>query len=118
VVIDNLDIEGMSALEPETNSPLAIDANAPLPSTITRELFQLIGWWQAQILNPGCGMNLTQTHCRPFQDFGRQTTGFPGGEKAFRFGVSERLNHRLKCKHYVYDWQVNATGGSLNANQA
>ena len=118
MVIDNLNIEGMSALEPETNPPLAIDANAPLPGTITRKLFQLIGRWQAQILDPGCGMNLTQTHCSPFQNFSRQTTGFPGGEEAFCFGVSERLNHRLKCKHYVYDWQVNATGGSLNAHLA
>ncbi len=95
MVIDNLDIEGMTALEQETNPPLAIDANAPLPRTITRELFQLIGRRQAQILDPGRGMKLIQPHCSPFQYFSRQTTGLPGGEEAFCFGVSERLDHRL-----------------------
>ncbi len=94
MVIDNFNFEGMTALEPETNPPLAIDANAPLPSTITRELFQLIGRWKAQILDPGRGMKLIQPHCSPFQNISRQTTGLPGGEEAFCFGVSERLNHR------------------------
>ncbi len=94
MVIDNFDIEGMSALEPETNPPLAIDANAPLPSTITSEFFELIGRWQAQILDPGRGMKLSQTHGSPFQNFRRQTTGLPGGEEAFCFSVSERLDHR------------------------
>ncbi len=89
MVIDNFNFEGMTALEPETNPPLAIDANAPLPSTITRELFQLIGRRQVQILDPG------QPHCSPFQNFSRQTTGLSGGEEAFCFGVSERLDHRL-----------------------
>jgi hypothetical protein len=67
MVINDFNIEGLVALEPETHAPLAVDAYAPLALAVARQLFQLVGWRQAQILDARGSVKLAQTHGRPFQ---------------------------------------------------
>lgn len=59
MVISNLHIEGIPILPPKADTPLFVDTNTMLPRAITRQLFQVVGWWYSQIL---------QTPCR-IQDF-------------------------------------------------
>lgn len=92
----------MAALEPETYPPLPVDANAPLTFPITGKLFQLIGRWQAQILDPRGGMYLTKAHRRPLQNFCWQPPRLSRSEEALSFGIGECLNHGAKHKQYVY----------------
>ena len=49
VVIDNLDINRIPILPPETDSPLIIDPNAILTAPLSRELLQAIRRWAPQI---------------------------------------------------------------------
>jgi hypothetical protein len=49
VVIDDLDIEGVAALVPETHSPLIVDTQAPGPSAIAMQRLQPIAGWHTKI---------------------------------------------------------------------
>lgn len=93
MVINDFNIEGMVALEPETHAPLAVDAYAPLALAVARKLFQLVGWRQAQIFDACSGVKLAQTHGRPFQDFCRQPTRLAGCKELLGYRVGESLNH-------------------------
>ena len=47
VVIDDLDIENITAFESKTNSPLFVDADAPFAFFVASQSFQAIRWWRA-----------------------------------------------------------------------
>jgi hypothetical protein len=49
VIVDDFDILYTSFTPPETDSPLLIDANAPLPGPSTTKLFQAICRRHSQI---------------------------------------------------------------------
>jgi hypothetical protein len=92
VVINDFNIDGVVAFEPETHAPLAVDAYAPLALAVARQLFQLVGWRQAQILDTRGGVKLTQTHGRTFQDFCRQASRLAGCKEMLGFRVGDGLN--------------------------
>ncbi len=50
MVIHNLYIVGIAVFPNKADPPLAIDTNTVLSLPATRELFQMIGGWHAQIL--------------------------------------------------------------------
>ena len=44
----------------EAHAPLIVDANALLPCPITRQCFQPIARWHAQVIQPGGDLQLLQ----------------------------------------------------------
>jgi len=60
VVIDDLDIEYVAILELETDTPLVVHPDAPLPLAITPQGFQTIARWRAKKVQRGCGIELRQ----------------------------------------------------------
>ena len=51
MVIDNFNIEGITAFESKTYSPLIVDADAPLALSVAFQRFQTIGRRRAQVIN-------------------------------------------------------------------
>jgi hypothetical protein len=105
VIIDNLNLESVTAIEPETNPPLAVDADTPLPVTVARQFFQLVGWGHPQILNPQGRIQLRQAHHRPLQNLARQAARLAAGKEDFRFRIGEGLYHPFNHKQIVYENQ-------------
>ena len=89
MVIDNLDLIGISSFPPEANAPLLVDADAPLPGAVMGQRFQPVGGRQPQIFDAGNGIELRQAHRRAFQDFRGQAARFTRGEKVLSFRVGE-----------------------------
>jgi len=50
MVIDDLDVEGMTAIETKTQPPLIVDADAPPACPIALQRFEAVGKRLAQIL--------------------------------------------------------------------
>jgi hypothetical protein len=93
VVIDDLYIKCITALEPKTETPLIVDANAPLTNAITDQLLQSVGGRQSQIID-SCGcIQLQQAHDCAFSNLPRDPPGLTSREQAFCFTVGEGQDH-------------------------
>jgi hypothetical protein len=93
VVIDDLDIEGITVLETETHAPLVVDADAPLAGAIALQGFEMIGKRLAQVLRTRGAIQVAQpTDCAP-QGALREPAGRARKEQPFRFLVGEAPYH-------------------------
>ena len=52
MIIHNFHVTRVAIRPVETDTPLIIDADAPLPQPITRQPLQTIAWRDSEILNP------------------------------------------------------------------
>jgi hypothetical protein len=52
VVVDDLDLEGVTATPDEADPPLAIDPDAVLPRSIPFQLLESIRWRDPQVFDP------------------------------------------------------------------
>ena len=50
MVVNNLDITGIALSPHKTNPPLIVNSNAVLPLSISTQGFQVVSWWNAQII--------------------------------------------------------------------
>ena len=50
VIVTNLDTEGRAIAPLETDTPLVVDPDAPLPFTVVGQFFQPVPGWYAEIL--------------------------------------------------------------------
>ena len=93
MVIDDLDIPGCPIAPDETDPELVVDADAPLPDTIARELFQPVFRRHAQRLDTRRGMyHLQLSHCHGSK-VGKARYARPI-EQGFCISALERLDHR------------------------
>ena len=60
MIVRHFDLVGITFLPPEANSPLVVDADAMLSSTIARKAFQPISWRDPQIVQPFSDIKLDQ----------------------------------------------------------
>jgi hypothetical protein len=56
MIVYNLHVIGVSFAPAKTDSPLVIDANAVLPSAVSRKLLQMISWGNSKIVQPFRGV--------------------------------------------------------------
>jgi hypothetical protein len=100
MVIDDLNVVGMTALKTETYAPLIVDANAPLPDSVALQLLQLVIGRNTQIFQifrPIEHRELAQGH-----DLDIHETGNPLAiEQGFRVGALERRDHGLMLTNRV-----------------
>ena len=93
VVIENLNIERIAFIESETDSPLRVNANAPLPFPIALQSLQHVRRGQAQILDASRGVQLCKAHRRTHSNLRRKTARLARRVESLRFGVGEGVDH-------------------------
>lgn len=54
MIIDDFNIIGVTAFPSKTNTPLVVDADAPLTGSIAAQLFQPVGGRYAQVSKGDC----------------------------------------------------------------
>jgi hypothetical protein len=90
MIIGELDIEGVTVLESEAESPLLIDPDAPLAFAIALQRFQPVPWRNEQVLDgPGLAEVEQLAPRRPL-DLAKARDG-PVIEQRLRFGRGCRL---------------------------
>jgi hypothetical protein len=87
VIINNLNLDGITILKAKTDAPLVIDADAMLPKAVMLERLQVVGWRQAQILKAGGCIQLCESHGCALENVSREATRLAAGVEAFRLGI-------------------------------
>lgn len=93
MVISDDDIEGIALDKPKAHTPLTVDADAPLPDSVTVQRFQTIGRRKSQVIHHRGVFELIQAKYGAMQDVRRQSAGLPGAKQAFGFLVGKAANH-------------------------
>jgi hypothetical protein len=93
VVINDLDIKCVTALEAKAQPPLVVDADASLAGPIPTQKLQPVGGRLAQVSGTGGDIEVPQAGQRTAQDVPRQPPGRSGREQPFRFLVGEAPDH-------------------------
>jgi len=94
MVINNLYISGAAALESKTNTPLIVNANAPLPLPFTLQRFKSVARWRSQVFD-----SFSNIQQREFPHCNGLNAGEPPNALAdkhgFRIPTFEGHNHDL-----------------------
>jgi len=112
MIVDDLDIECIAMGKAKADSPLFVDPDRMLPSTVASQRFKSIGRRQPQIFDPGCSIQLPQPHGRAPQYVARKPTRFANGEKPLGLGIRKRPDHRPRHKQIVYERQEEKLSGT------
>ena len=88
MVIDNLDVQRVSDIPWETDSPAVIDANAPLAGAAAFERFKAIAGRGAQEIQSGGGIELRQFALGDTAD-GEPTTRAAAAKEGLSVSVAE-----------------------------
>ena len=75
VIIDNLDIKGVTVTPPETDPPLLVDPYAVLALPIAFQSLKLIRARNRKVLQISSRVQLLQLHQRPLLNVARKTLG-------------------------------------------
>jgi hypothetical protein len=94
MVIDNFDFVSVAVGKAKADAPLIVDPDRMPPGTIAAQRFQAVGRRQAQIVNSGCRIQLSQPHGGASHDISRQPPGLAGGKKSLSLGIGERPDHK------------------------
>jgi len=92
MVIDDLNVVGVAALEAEAYAPLIVDADAPLPDPVALQLLQLVigrNTQISQIFRPVEHRQLAQGRDLDIHETGNTLAV----EQGFRVGALERRDH-------------------------
>ena len=102
MVVSDCHIENIAVDKAEAHTPLTIDADAPLPLSVSVQCLQPVGWRKPQFIDRNGVFELIQTQYRAAQDIGRQSAGFPRAEQAFGLFIGKAANHVPNYKQFVY----------------
>ena len=92
MVIDDLNVIGLAALEAETYAPLIVDTDAPFPESVALQRFQSVIRRDTQIFRffrPVEHRQLAQSHNLDVHEAGNPLAV----EQGFRVGALERRDH-------------------------
>ena len=93
MIIDNLHTIGVSVPPLETDAPLVVDADAPLPFPVAGELFKAIRGRNAKEIKGSRTVNLRELSQGDALDVGRKLLREESVEYLFRFLALERPDH-------------------------
>jgi hypothetical protein len=96
VVIDDFNFVNLALAPHKADSPLVIDANAVLASTIPLQRLQAVAWINRENIQPCCGMEDLQLVQRPLLDRSRQFSGTRQLPHFLRLFAAEALDHGNK----------------------
>ncbi len=103
MVVSDCYFENITVNKTKAHAPLAVDADAPLPISVSMQCLQPVSWRKPQLIDRDCVFELIQTQHRATQGVGRQSAGFPRAKQAFCLFVSKAANHATNYKQFVYD---------------
>jgi hypothetical protein len=75
VIVDNLDVKGVTVTPLETDPPLLIDPNTVLALSITLQSLELIRAWNRKVFQFASCVQLLQLHQRAFLNVAWQPLG-------------------------------------------
>ena len=93
VIIDDLDVKGVTLTPPETDPPLLVDPDAVLALAIVFQSLELIRARNRKILQVSSGVQLLQLHQRPVLNVARKTLGVLATPDPFSLPASKGLDH-------------------------
>ena len=94
VIIGDLDVVGVTFLEPETDTPLIVYGYRMLPHAVPRQCMQSIAGRHLQIIKTGGNINILKPPSGPLQHISRQPFRFAGDVELLRMLIPECLDHR------------------------
>jgi hypothetical protein len=89
MVIDYFNIVCAAVFKPETQTPLVIDPNAPLPCPNTRQLFQAVARRITQIVNAYCSIQQHELSQCQSLEANRPLPGLPASKNGGGMFASE-----------------------------
>jgi len=93
MVIDYFNIMCVAVLKPETQTPLVIDPNAPLPSPITTQFLQAVARWTTQVVNAYRSIQQHELTQRQSLEVNMPLPDLSTDKDSGGVFASERLNH-------------------------
>lgn len=106
VVVDDRDVEGVTISEPEADSPLVVDSDAPLASAFAFQCFEVVRRRLLQVVDLVRCVELREAHRCPDPNLRRITSRPSCGEEPLGLAVGKGLKHQKNCKRGVYDGQA------------
>lgn len=92
MTVNDFNVLGVGSRPAETDAPLLVDANAPLPQPIPDKSFKMVPWWHAQGFNLSRGCKHVELSQGNTGDGGETAAGSRFVELT-RIFVPERRNH-------------------------
>ena len=93
MVIDDLDIVGVPFVPPKTDTPLIVDADAPLTFSIPSQFLQPVGRWNTKEIKAGSAVNQGQFSKDGFLNVPGESGGKEPAEYLQGFFAPECLDH-------------------------
>jgi hypothetical protein len=95
MIIDNFDLLRMARPPFETDAPLIIDTNAPLPFSLSPQGLKPIGRRQTKILKLNRRIHCVKPHEGPLLDFARKLPRELTVKYSLSFPAMKRFDHRF-----------------------
>jgi hypothetical protein len=92
MIVNNLNVVGVTASPEETDAPPVIDADAVLTPTVAFERFQAVTWRNQQVLKGSSAVEIQQLSPRDSLK-GSEARHVQVGEQCFRFLASKGADH-------------------------
>jgi hypothetical protein len=93
MIIDDLDVKGVTFTPPETDPPLLVDPDAVLALSITLQSLELIRAWNRKVLQVSSRVQLLQLHQRPLLNVAWKTLGVLATPDPLSLPASKGLDH-------------------------
>jgi hypothetical protein len=93
VVVYDLDINRIAILPNKTDTPLVVDTDTELTATISGQLFQPVGWRDAQVLQGQGPVEHSQLAQRNLLNISRQLARQLTSKYFFSFFVAKASDH-------------------------
>jgi hypothetical protein len=111
VIVDDFDIAGVAFAPPEADTPLVVDADAPLAIACAAELLQTVARRGSKVVERDRRIELPQPPQRDPLDIGSESLDRLPSEETLRVGVAETTDHSRIITHRV---MVRNRTGSLS----
>ena len=94
MIIDNLDLEGITVPPSKTDSPLVIDANTVLTGAIASELLQPVPGWDAEVLKLFGRVHDAELSQHEAMELGGKASDALTVEQPLRVAIGEAGDHK------------------------
>lgn len=93
MIVNDLDLECITIVPPETDSPLIIDSNAVLAGPIAAELLQAVSWRDAKVRERFCRVERRELPEHGSKQVSGIATNGLASEERFGVPVGEAFDH-------------------------
>ena len=93
MIIDDLNVRGVTVTPPETDPPLLVDPDAVLAFAIAFQSLELIRAWNQKVLQISSRIKLLQLHQRPLLNVARKPLGVLATPDSLSLLATKGLDH-------------------------